>query len=75
MSRLCNSNVAQQFELPKTTRVDDQDVIVSDASFEVIYKGVATARSKGDVDLALRGFSYNCTLSTSALETLRFFRM
>jgi transposase len=34
---------AGKFELPKATRVDDQHVIVSDAIFEVIYKGVATA--------------------------------
>ena len=34
---------AGKFELPKTTRVGDQHVIVSDAIFEVIYKGVATA--------------------------------
>ena len=32
-----------KFELPKTTRVGDQHVIVSDAIFEVIYKGVSTA--------------------------------
>ena len=29
-------------ELPKPVRVGDQHVIVSDAIFEVIYKGVAT---------------------------------
>ena len=34
---------AGKFELPKTTRVGDQHVIVSDAIFEVIYKGVAMA--------------------------------
>jgi transposase len=34
---------AGKFELPKATRVGDQHVIVSDAIFEVIYKGVATA--------------------------------
>jgi transposase len=34
---------AGKFELPKSTRVGDQHVIVSDAIFEVIYKGVATA--------------------------------
>lgn len=33
---------AGKFELPKATRVDDQHVIISDAIFEVIYKGVAT---------------------------------
>lgn len=37
---------AGKFELPKATRVDDQHVIVSDAIFEVIYKGVATAPKK-----------------------------
>lgn len=31
-----------KFELPKPVRVGDQHVIVSDAIFEVIYKGVAT---------------------------------
>jgi transposase len=30
-----------KFELPKTTRAGDQHVIVSDAIFEVIYKGVS----------------------------------
>jgi transposase len=34
---------AGKFELPKTTRIGDQHVIVSDAIFEVIYKGVSTA--------------------------------
>jgi transposase len=34
---------AGKFELPKATRVGDQHVIVSDAIFEVIYKGVARA--------------------------------
>jgi transposase len=34
---------AGKFELPKATRVGDQHVMVSDAIFEVIYKGVATA--------------------------------
>ena len=34
---------AGKFELPKATRVGDQHVIVSDAIFEVIYKGVAAA--------------------------------
>lgn len=34
---------AGKFELPKGTRVGDQHVIVSDAIFEVIYKGVSTA--------------------------------
>ena len=37
---------AGKFELPKATRVDDQHVIVSDAIFEVIYKGVAIAPKK-----------------------------
>jgi transposase len=37
---------AGKFELPKTTRVGDQHVIVSDAIFEVIYKGVSTAPRK-----------------------------
>ena len=32
---------AGKFELPKGTRADEQHVIVSDAIFEVIYKGVA----------------------------------
>jgi len=31
-----------KFELPKAVRIGDQHVIVSDAIFEVIYKGVAT---------------------------------
>src|SRR5687767_2440122 len=30
-----------KFELPKPTRPDDQHVVVSDAIFEVIYKGVS----------------------------------
>jgi transposase len=34
---------AGKFELPRSTRVGDQHVVVSDAIFEVIYKGVATA--------------------------------
>ena len=34
---------AGKFELPKATRDGDQHVIVSDAIFEVIYKGVSTA--------------------------------
>jgi transposase len=34
---------AGKFELPKATRRGDQHVIVSDALFEVIYKGVAIA--------------------------------
>jgi transposase len=37
---------AGKFELPKATRVDDQHVIVSDAIFEVIYKGVSMALKK-----------------------------
>ena len=32
---------AGKFELPKSTRVGDQHVVVSDAIFEVIYKGVS----------------------------------
>jgi transposase len=32
---------AGKFELPKATRVGDQHVIVSDAIFEVIFKGVS----------------------------------
>jgi len=32
---------AGKFELPKATRTGDQHVIVSDAIFEVIYKGVS----------------------------------
>jgi transposase len=32
---------AGKFELPRATRVGDQHVVVSDALFEVIYKGVA----------------------------------
>jgi len=32
---------AGKFELPKATRVGDQHVVVSDAIFEVIYKGVS----------------------------------
>ena len=34
---------AGKFELPKPIRDGDQHVIVSDAIFEVIYKGVSTA--------------------------------
>lgn len=34
---------AGKFELPKATRAGDQHVIVSDAIFEVIYKGVSVA--------------------------------
>lgn len=33
---------AGKFELPKPTRVGDHHVVVSDAIFEVIYKGVST---------------------------------
>jgi len=33
---------AGKFELPKATRVGDHHVVVSDAIFEVIYKGVST---------------------------------
>jgi len=32
---------AGKFELPKPTRVGDHHVVVSDAIFEVIYKGVS----------------------------------
>jgi transposase len=32
---------AGKFELPRATRAGDQHVIVSDAIFEVIYKGVS----------------------------------
>ena len=32
---------AGKFELPKPTRASDQHVVVSDAIFEVIYKGVS----------------------------------
>jgi transposase len=37
---------AGKFELPQSTRVGDQHVIVSDAIFEVIYKGVSMAPRK-----------------------------
>jgi transposase len=37
---------AGKFQLPKATRVGDQHVIVSDAIFEVIYKGVPMAPKK-----------------------------
>ena len=37
---------AGKFELPKPTRVGDQHVIVSDAIFEVIYKGIPVAPKK-----------------------------
>jgi transposase len=37
---------AGKFELRKSTRVEDQHVIVSDAIFELIYKGVSTAPKK-----------------------------
>ena len=33
---------AGKFELPRSTRVGDQHVVVSDAIFEVICKGVST---------------------------------
>jgi transposase len=33
---------AGKFELPRATREYDQHVVVSDAIFEVIYKGVST---------------------------------
>ena len=35
-----------KFELPKATGMDDQHVIVSDAIFEVIYKGIASGPKK-----------------------------
>jgi transposase len=34
---------AGKFELPKATRAGDQHVVISDAIFEVIYKGVSVA--------------------------------
>jgi transposase len=34
---------AGRFELPRPTRVGEQQVIVSDAIFEVLFKGVAVA--------------------------------
>jgi transposase len=34
---------AGRFELPRATRVGEQQVMVSDAIFEVIYKGVRIA--------------------------------
>ena len=37
---------AGKFELPKPTGVGDQHVIVSDAIFEVIYKGIAVTPKK-----------------------------
>lgn len=37
---------AGKFELPQATSVGDQHVIVSDAIFEVIYKGMTTAPKK-----------------------------
>jgi transposase len=37
---------AGKFELPKATSVGDQHLIVSDAIFEVIYKGIATGAKK-----------------------------
>jgi transposase len=38
---------AGKFELPKPTRDGDQHVVISDAIFEVIYKGVSvTPRAK-----------------------------
>jgi transposase len=33
---------AGKFELPRATREGDQHIVVSDAIFEVIYKGVST---------------------------------
>jgi len=37
---------AGKFELPKPTRVGDQHVILSDAIFEVIYKGTSSGHKK-----------------------------
>jgi transposase len=37
---------AGKFELPKVTRVGEQHVVVSDAIFEVIHKGVMTTPRK-----------------------------
>jgi transposase len=37
---------AGKFELPRATRDGDQHVVVSDAIFEVIYKGVSTTPRK-----------------------------
>ena len=37
---------AGKFELPRGTRDGDQHVVVSDAIFEVIYKGVSTTPRK-----------------------------
>jgi transposase len=37
---------AGKFELPRATREGDQHVVVSDAIFEVIYKGVSTTPRK-----------------------------
>jgi transposase len=34
---------AGKFELPRATRAGDQHVVVSDAIFEVIYKGISVA--------------------------------
>lgn len=34
---------AGKFELPRGTRAGDQHVVVSDAIFEVIYKGISVA--------------------------------
>jgi len=34
---------AGKFELPRATRMGDQHVMISDAIFEVIYKGVSIA--------------------------------
>jgi len=34
---------AGKFELPRATRAGDNHVVISDALFEVIYKGVAVA--------------------------------
>lgn len=31
-----------KFEMPKATRVGDQHIVVSDAIFDVIFKGVRT---------------------------------
>jgi transposase len=46
---------AGKFELPKSTHDGDQHVIVSDAIFEVIYKGVSTAPNPRPHARALSG--------------------
>lgn len=37
---------AGKFEIPRASRVGEQHVVVSDAIFEVIYKGVSVAPKK-----------------------------